>query len=214
MSQHGDVWVFAEVDEGKVADVSLELLGKGRELAATLEVRLGAVILGHGAKRLADKLFAHGADVVYSAEDERLAQYTTLPYARVLTELIREKKPEIVLYGASPLGRDLAPRVASALRAGMTADCTDLDISDVEDPKTRTLHKNLLLQIRPAFGGNIIATIVNYDQWPQMATVREGVMALRDPDPSRRGGSSVRRSSWTRRSWPCGSSSGTSSRGR
>ncbi|MGA2034879.1 MAG: electron transfer flavoprotein subunit alpha/FixB family protein [Thermoguttaceae bacterium] len=85
------------------------------------------------------------------------------------------------------MGRDLAPRVASSLRAGMTADCTDLDIHDVEDPKTKTLHKNLLLQIRPAFGGNIIATIVNYDQWPQMATVREGVMALRSADPARRG---------------------------
>ncbi len=92
-----------------------------------------------------------------------------------------------MLYGATALGRDLAPRIASTLRAGMTADCTDLDISDVEDPRTQTLHKNLLLQIRPAFGGNIIATIVNYDHWPQMATVREGVMAMREPDPARRG---------------------------
>ena len=105
----------------------------------------------------------------------------------MLATLIRKHRPQIVLYGATPLGRDLAPRVASAMRAGMTADCTDLDISDVEDPKTKTLHKNLLLQIRPAFGGNIIATIVNYDQWPQMATVREGVMALKEPDWSRRG---------------------------
>ena len=179
MSQHGDVWVFAEVDEGKVADVSLELLGKGRELATTLEVRLGAVILGHGTKKLADKLFAHGADVVYSAEDERLAQYTTLPFARVLTELIREKKPEIVLYGASPLGRDLAPRVASALKTGLTADCTDLQIGTYESGGRLYQHK--LLQIRPAWGGNIIATIVSPDVLPEMATVREGVMHIPEP---------------------------------
>ena len=103
MAQHGDVWVFTEVDDGKIADVSLELLGKGRELAATLGVKLGAVLLGHHTKCLSDKLFAHGADIVYSAEDERLAQYTTLPYARVLTDLVGAKKPEIVLYGASPV---------------------------------------------------------------------------------------------------------------
>jgi electron transfer flavoprotein alpha subunit len=92
-----------------------------------------------------------------------------------------------VMYGATPLGRDLAPRVASAMRAGMTADCTDLEISDVTDPRTKEVHQNLLLQIRPAFGGNIIATIVNYDWWPQMATVREGVMALKPPDNARQG---------------------------
>ena len=103
-----------------------------------------------------------------------------------------------MLYGATALGRDLAPRVASAMRAGMTADCTDLEISDVDDPRTKTLHENLLLQIRPAFGGNIIATIVNYDRWPQMATVREGVMALDEPDcVARRAGASARRSSST-----------------
>ena len=120
----------------------------------------------------------------------------------MLTTLIEKHKPQIVLYGATALGRDLAPRVASAMRAGMTADCTDLDISDVEDPKTKTLHKNLLLQIRPAFGGNIIATIVNYDQWPQMATVREGVMALRDARLRPAGARSRRsRSRSTRRRW-------------
>jgi electron transfer flavoprotein alpha subunit len=185
MSQHGDVWVFAEVDGGKVADVSLELLGKGKELAATLEVKLGAVILGHRTKTLADKLFAHGADIVYSAEDERLAQYTTLPYARVLTGLIGEKKPEIVLYGASPLGRDLAPRVASALKTGLTADCTDLQIGTYESGGRLYNHK--LLQIRPAWGGNIIATIVSPDMLPEMATVREGVMHIPEPVEGRTG---------------------------
>ena len=136
---------------------------------------------------MAKRLIAQGIDSVYTTDDPRLAHYQTGPYAAVLTTLIAKHKPQIVLYGATALGRDLAPRVASSMRAGMTADCTDLDISDVEDPRSKTLHKNLLLQIRPAFGGNIIATIVNYDQWPQMATVREGVMALRDPDWSRSG---------------------------
>ncbi len=185
MSQHGDVWVFAEVDDGKIADVSLELLGKGRELAGTLKVRLGAVILGHGARKLADKLFTHGADVVYTAEDERLAQYTTLPYARVLTDLIRDRKPEIVLYGASPVGRDLAPRVASALKTGLTADCTDLQIGTYESGGRLYQHK--LLQIRPAWGGNIIATIVSPDVLPEMATVREGVMHIPEPVEGRAG---------------------------
>jgi electron transfer flavoprotein alpha subunit len=120
-------------------------------------------------------------------DDPRLSHYQTSPYARVVSTLIQRHKPQIAIYGATPLGRDLAPRVASSLRAGMTADCTDLEISDVVDPKTKVEHKNLLLQIRPAFGGNIIATIVNFDQWPQMATVREGVMAMREPDPSRQG---------------------------
>ncbi|MGA2065458.1 MAG: electron transfer flavoprotein subunit alpha/FixB family protein [Thermoguttaceae bacterium] len=186
-NRQGEVWVFAEQEEGALADVSLELSGKARELADRLGVQAGVVLPGHGVAGLASRLIAHGADAVYLADDPRLAHYQTGPYAAVVSGLIQEHRPQIVMYGATPLGRDLAPRVASALRAGMTADCTDLDISDVEDPKTRTLHKNLLLQIRPAFGGNIIATIVNYDQWPQMATVREGVMALRDPDPSRRG---------------------------
>ncbi len=185
MSQHGDVWVFAEVDDGKVADVSLELLGKGRELAGTLGVRLGAAILGHGSKKLAERLFAHGADVVYSAEHERLAQYTTLPFARVLTDLIRDKKPEIVLYGASPVGRDLAPRVASSLKTGLTADCTDLQIGTYESGGR--LYQQKLLQIRPAWGGNIIATIVSPDVLPEMATVREGVMHIPEPVEGRGG---------------------------
>lgn len=185
MSQHGDVWVFAEVDDGKIADVSLELLGKGRELAGTLGVKLGAVLLGHHTKCLSDKLFAHGADIVYSAEDERLAQYTTLPYARILTELVGEKKPEIVLYGASPVGRDLAPRVASALKTGLTADCTDLQIGTYESGGRLYQHK--LLQIRPAWGGNIIATIVSPDVLPEMATVREGVMHIPEPAEGRTG---------------------------
>jgi len=185
METHGEIWVYAEVEEHKVAGVSLELLGKGRELAQVLEVPLAAVLLGDRARPLADVLFAHGADVVYLAEDQRLAQYTTLPFAHVLTSLVRQRKPEIVLYGATPLGRDLAPRVASALRAGLTADCTDLQIGSYESGGR--LYQRKLLQIRPAWGGNIIATIVSPDVLPQMATVREGVVHVPEPVDGRRG---------------------------
>jgi len=185
MSQHGEVWVFAEVDAGRVADVSLELLGKGRELAGILGVKLGAALLGTDVKPLAERLFAHGADVVYLGQDARLARYTTLPYARVLTDLIRDKKPEIVLYGASPQGRDLAPRVASALKTGLTADCTDLQIGSYES--AGRLYQQKLLQVRPAWGGNIIATIVSPDVLPEMATVREGVMHIPEPVEGRTG---------------------------
>jgi electron transfer flavoprotein alpha subunit len=185
MSQHGEVWVFAEVEEGRVADVSLELLGKGRELAQHLGVQLAAVVLGDGARSLAGTLFAHGAEIVYSGEHEALADYTTLPFARVLTGLVRERKPEIVLYGATPLGRDLAPRVASALRAGLTADCTDLQIGSYESGGR--LYQRKLLQVRPAWGGNIIATIVSPDVLPEMATVREGVMHVPEPVNGRHG---------------------------
>jgi len=185
MTQHGEIWVYAEIEEGSVAGVSLELLGKGRELAQVLGVPLSAVLLGHHARPLADVLFAHGADIVYLADDARLAQYTTLPFARVLTELVREKQPEIVLYGATPLGRDLAPRVASQLRTGLTADCTDLQIGAYESGGH--LYQNKLLQIRPAWGGNIIATIVSPDVLPEMATVREGVVHVPEPVNGRTG---------------------------
>ncbi|MGA2325778.1 MAG: electron transfer flavoprotein subunit alpha/FixB family protein [Bryobacteraceae bacterium] len=185
MAQHGEVWVYAEVDDGRIADVSLELLGKGRELAGILGVQLGAVVLASDAKAQAAKLFAHGADIVYAAEDARLARYTTIPYARVLTDAIRERKPEIVLYGATPLGRDLAPRVASALKTGLTADCTDLQIGSYES--AGRLYQQKLMQIRPAWGGNIIATIVSPDVLPEMATVREGVMHVPEPVEGRQG---------------------------
>ena len=150
-------------------------------------MKVGAVLAGGEVRELACRLIAHGADNVYLVEDRRLEPYQTQPYARLLCALIEKHRPQIVLYGATAVGRDLAPRVASAMRAGLTADCTDLQIGDVTDPKTREVHRNLLLQIRPAFGGNIIATIVNYDWWPQMATVREGVMPLLPPDPKRKG---------------------------
>ena len=186
-NRQGEVWVFAEQEDGSLNDVSLELCGKARELADRLGVQAAAVLPGCDVGPLAKRLIAHGADQVYLVEDQRLAHYQTGPYAQVLTTLIEKRKPQIVVYGATPIGRDLAPRVASKMRAGLTADCTDLEISDVTDPKTKTPYENLLLQIRPAFGGNIVATIVNFDRWPQMATVREGVMPLRNPDQRRSG---------------------------
>ncbi len=186
-NRQGEVWVFAEQEDGALHDVSLELCGKARELADRLGVKAGAVLPGAGVGEMAKRLISHGIDNVYLVDHPRLSHYQTLPYAKVLETLIEKHRPQICIVGATAVGRDLAPRVASTLRAGLTADCTDLDISDVTDPKTDVEHKNLLLQIRPAFGGNIIATIVNYDQWPQMATVREGVMPLKPADNARQG---------------------------
>jgi len=187
VNRNGEVWVYAEQEDGVLHEVSLELCGCARRLADELGVKAAAVLPGFGVRDLAQRLIAHGADRVYLVEDRRLERYQTQPYAKIMCTLIRKHQPQIVIYGATPLGRDLAPRIASELRAGLTADCTALQIGDVHDPKTGQLHSRLLLQIRPAFGGNIIATIVNYDWWPQMATVREGVMPLLDPDPSRKG---------------------------
>ena len=192
VNRQGEVWVFAEQEDGSLHDVALELCGKARALADQLGVAVGAVLPGDGSvnggmKKLADELISHGADQVYVVDDRRLGHFQTNSYTQVITSLIEKYQPQIMLYGATPIGRDLAPRVASTVRAGLTADCTALDIRDVTDKKTDTVHEKLLLQIRPAFGGNIIATIVNYDWWPQMATVREGVMPLNDPDTSRTG---------------------------
>ena len=187
MKGYDGVWVFAEQEDGKLSDVGLELLTKGRELAGVLNTKLSAVLLGHGVKDLAKTLIAHGADEVLVAEDERLADYLAAPYTRVITDAVRAKKPAIMIFGASTIGRDVAPRVASTLLCGLTADCTDLKIGEFTDNIEKKTYKNLLYQIRPAFGGNIIATIVNPTGWPQMATVREGVMKMGKPDPSRKG---------------------------
>jgi electron transfer flavoprotein alpha subunit len=129
----------------------------------------------------------YGADKVYAAECPLLEHYQANSYAKVIFDLIHKYEPQIVLYGATITGRDLAPRIASAAKAGLTADCTDLQIGDHTTAGDNTVHKNLMFQIRPAFGGNIIATIINYDRWPQMATVREGVMPMPEPDVSRKG---------------------------
>ncbi len=187
VNREGEVWVFAEAEQGKLADVSLELLSKARELAEKLSVPVGAVLLGKSVADLTNQLIALGADKVYLVEDPKLAHYQTASFSAAMCRQIETFKPQIVLYGASPIGRDLAPTVASKMRCGLTADCTDLQIGTHTDPKTKETHENLLLQIRPAFGGNIIATIVNPHRWPQMATVREGVMPMGEPDDSRAG---------------------------
>ena len=187
VNRRGEVWVFAEQEDGVLSDVPLELLGKGRELADTLSVPLACVLLGADAGALGDMLIAHGADKVYLVNDPRLGHYQATSYHKVICSLIEQYTPQIVLYGATPIGRDLAPTVASAMKCGLTADCTDLRIGDHTEAKTKEKYENLLLQIRPAFGGNIIATIVNFDRWPQMATVREGVMQMPAPDKTRSG---------------------------
>ncbi|MEE4276122.1 MAG: electron transfer flavoprotein subunit alpha/FixB family protein [Thermoleophilia bacterium] len=183
----GDVWVFVEQRDGVAAEVSLELLGRARELADRLGVKVGAMVAGAGApvRALAPALVARGADTVYLADHDDLAQYLALPYTRLVAGLVRRHRPQIVLYGASTTGRDLGPRVASTLRTGLTADCTDLRIGDLELKGVVT--KDLLYQIRPAFGGNIVATIVSPGHVPQMATVREGVMVMPEADESRSG---------------------------
>nr|WP_302453653.1 electron transfer flavoprotein subunit alpha/FixB family protein [Victivallis vadensis] len=183
----GNVWVFIEQEAGKIADVSLELVCKGRELAAQLGVKTEAVLLGDNVAGCVDTLFAYGCDNVFLAEDSRLEPFTVLPYAKVIMDLIRAHKPNILLFGATLKGRELAPRVASEKLGGLTADCTDLRIDDFEDKKNNKSYTNKLMQIRPAFGGNIIATIVNTWEDPQMVTVREGVMKLDEPDFGRKG---------------------------
>jgi electron transfer flavoprotein alpha subunit len=177
----GEVWVYAEQEEGKLADIAKELLGKGRELADRLGVKLAAVLMGDKVEGLAKNLFEAGADIVHLVEDPELKLYRGKAYRHSFVELIKEENPQIVIFGATHMGRDLAPAVASALRCGLTADCTDLQIDDYEDKKTGEKFTNILQQIRPAFGGNIIATIVNARNWPQMATVREGVMKALEP---------------------------------
>ncbi len=187
VNRQGEVWVFAEQHGGRLEETPLELMSKARHLADTLKVKLAAVLMGDGVKTLSTRLIQYGADKVYLVEHPCLGAYQTNSHARVVVELIHKHKPQIVLYGATVAGRDLAPRVASAARAGLTADCTDLQIGDHQTARNGEVHQNLLFQVRPAFGGNIIATIINYDRWPQMATVREGVMPMPEPNVKRRG---------------------------
>lgn len=176
MSDKNNLIVYCEFEDGKVADVSLELLTKGRVLATKLGVKLEALIVGDNLDGVECQVFPFGVDVVYKVADKRLYPYTSNPHAAVLINLFKEIEPQICLMGATCIGRDLGPRVSSCLHSGLTADCTSLEIGPHKDPKTGKEYENLLYQIRPAFGGNIVATIVNPDCRPQMATVREGVM--------------------------------------
>ena len=189
-----NIFVYIELEEGRIADVSLELLTKGRELADTLGVKLEAVVLGENLKGIEKELAPYGADTVWVADDKEFAPFRTLPHTAVMCGLIEQEKPQIALFGATPVGRDFAPRVSSALYSGLTADCTQLVIGDHTDAKSGKEYKDLLYQIRPAFGGNIIATIVNPDHRPQMATVREGVM--RKEFAARPGAGEVRAIEW------------------
>jgi electron transfer flavoprotein alpha subunit len=171
-----NVFVYIELEGTEIADVSLELLTKGKKLATQLNKKLEAICLGSKLDGIEKELYPYGVDVVHIADDSRLTPYTTLPHNRIVCDLFEKEKPEIALFGATSLGRDLAPRVCSTTGSGLTADCTSLEIGDHTDPKTKKEYKDLLYQIRPAFGGNIIATIINPDTRPQIATVREGVM--------------------------------------
>jgi len=171
------LFVYCELnDDGQVADVSLELLSKGKKLSQELGCSLEAVVAGDNLDNIETVLFQYGVDVVHIAADPRLAPYSTLPHTAIVANLFEVEKPQIAMFGATSVGRDLAPRVASALKCGLTADCTALEIGEHTENKTGKVYKNLLYQIRPAFGGNIIATIINPETRPQMATVREGVM--------------------------------------
>jgi electron transfer flavoprotein alpha subunit len=171
-----NVFVYCESEEGIIAEVSLELLTKGRKLADVLGCMLEAVVAGAKLKGIEKQILPFGVDALYIADDPRLDPYQTLPHSSILINLFKAEQPQIALMGATSTGRDLGPRVSSALHSGLTADCTGLEIGDHEDKKANITYKDLLYQIRPAFGGNIIATIINPDHRPQMATVREGVM--------------------------------------
>ena len=168
--------------------MSQELLTKGRKLATELGVELHAVVAGTGIKgKVEDQIFPYGVDRLFVFDGEGLFPYTSAPHTDILVNLFKEEKPQICLMGATVIGRDLGPRVSSSLTSGLTADCTQLEIGDYDDKKTGTHYDNLLYQIRPAFGGNIVATIVNPEHRPQMATVREGVMKREIADPAYKG---------------------------
>ena len=182
LQDYKGVFVFAQQVDAKITGVTYELIGKANELAADLDTNVTAVILGSGNKDLAGDLAAYGADRVIVVDDPALAEYTTEPYTQAMDAVIHEFKPEIVLYGATAIGRDLAPRISARVKSGLTADCTKLEI-DPEADKDSGLHN--LRMTRPAFGGNIMATILIKKNRPQMATVRPGVMQKLEKDASR-----------------------------
>lgn len=195
LQDYKNVWVFAEQRQGKLMNVALELIGEGYKLSREIGggTKVCAVLLGDKIEHLVDELYAYGADAVYAGESELLEKYTTEGYTKVMTDAINLYKPEIVLFGATHIGRDLAPRIAARLDTGLTADCTRLDVNvgnymDYLEQNTTAsltgLDRNdgskVLKQTRPAFGGNLMATIVTPRTRPQMSTVRPGVMAKRE----------------------------------
>ena len=195
LEEYKNIWVFAEQRDGKLMNVALELIGEGYKLSRERgeDAKVCAILVGNGVSGLADELYEYGADKVYLLEHPLLTRYTTDGYAKAITDAINEYKPEIVLFGATHIGRDLAPRIAARLNTGLTADCTRLDINVskymdyLEEHTTASLNgldradeSKGLKQTRPAFGGNLMATIVTPNTRPQMATVRPGVMAKRE----------------------------------
>jgi len=178
IDEYRGVWVFAEQREGNLMNVSIELLGEGRKIADKLNTELTAILLGNNVNKLADRLVKYGADKVIYAESPLLEVYTTDGYTKTICNLIEERKPEIMLIGATNIGRDLGPRISARIHTGLTADCTRLDVD---------LENRRLLQTRPAFGGNLMATIICPDHRPQMATVRPGVMEKAKYDQGRSG---------------------------
>ena len=176
-TQYKDVYVFIEQRDGKIQNVAFELLGEARALADKLGEEVVAILLGHDVKGLADECIAYGADKVIVVDSPELKDYTTEPYAQAIHHIVEEKKPSIVLFGATTIGRDLGPRLSARVGTGLTADGTGLEISDDRD----------LMMTRPAFGGNLMATIVCKEHRPQMSTVRPGVMRMRERDDARKG---------------------------
>lgn len=183
-----NVFVYCEIEGTMVEEVSLELLTKGRKLANTLGVQLEAICAGSGITgKVEQQVLPYGVDKLHIFDAEGLFPYTSKPHTSILVNLFKQEKPQICLMGATVIGRDLGPRVSSSLTSGLTADCTALEIGDYDDKKVGKHYDNLLYQIRPAFGGNIVATIVNPEHRPQMATVRSGVMKAEVLDPNYKG---------------------------
>lgn len=178
IDEYRGVWVFAEQRKGKLMNVSIELMGEGRRIADELETELTAILLGNNVENLADQLIKYGADNVIYGDSELLEIYNTDGYTKVICDLIRERKPEIMLIGATNIGRDLGPRISARIHTGLTADCTRLDVD---------LENRRLMQTRPAFGGNLMATIICPNHRPQMSTVRPGVMEKAKYDENRQG---------------------------
>ena len=176
-AQYKNVYVFVEQREGVIQNVGLELLGKARELADALNEKVYAMLLGHDLTTQAQECIAYGADTVLRVDAPELATYVTEPYAQAIYQIIRDNKPSIVLIGATTIGRDLGPRLSARVETGLTADCTGLEISEDRD----------LLMTRPAFGGNLMATIICKEHRPQMSTVRPGVMRMGQRDDNRKG---------------------------
>ena len=174
---HKNIWVFCEQRDGELQGVALELLGVARELAEKTNDKVNAILLGHNVKDKAQTLIAHGADGVYVVDDENLDKFVTEPYAQAVTHIARKYEPNVILFGATSIGRDLAPRLSARLKTGLTADCTKLEMDE----------EGNLFMTRPAFGGNLFATIICPDSRPQMSTVRPGVMKKLEADAARVG---------------------------